>query len=107
MEKKKQYLAKVMNNWTYVGRTKNIALQSLSGKEDKEKEKNSNCNCREIKEKEKRKIKISRKTQLNESKILNEIENGRNRVKKDNRYLKTIFTVGLLKKIILEINLKK
>ena len=37
------------------------------------------------------KIKISRKTQLNESKILDEIENGRNRVKKDNRISKNNF----------------
>ena len=43
------------------------------------------------KDKEKEKIKISRKTQLNESKILDEIENGRNRVKKDNRISKNNF----------------
>ena len=89
--RKKQYLAKVMNNWTYVGRTKNIALQSLSGKEDKEKKKIPTVTAEKSKEKEKEKIKISRKTQLNESKILNEIENGRNRVKKDNRISKNNF----------------
>ena len=53
-----------MNNWTYVGRTKNIALQSLSGKEDKEKKKIPTVTAEKSKEKEKEKIKISRKNTI-------------------------------------------
>ena len=86
--RKRQYLAKVMNNWTFVGKIKDLALQSSPRKNNKENKKNSNLS----KTKEDQKIKLTEQTQPNESKkIFEEIEDGRKRVKNENRISKNNF----------------
>ena len=82
--RKKQYLAKVMNNWAFVGKTKNIALKN----EEKIQRKNTIATLPKVKKDKEIKLSL-RNEEKNE--ILEEIENGRNRVKKDNRILENSF----------------
>ena len=76
-----------MNNWAFVGKTKVSPLIIV-----KIQRKNTISNL--PKEKEDKEIKLSSRNK-EKKEILEEIDNGRNRVKKDSRILRIIFTVGL------------
>ena len=89
--RKKQYLAKVMNNWTFVGKTKNIALKN----EEKIQRKNTIAKSPEVKED--KEIKLSLRNEEKKKQILEEIDNGRDRVKKDNRILESSFYSRFMK----------
>ena len=89
--RKKQYLAKVMNNWAFVGKTKSIALNSSEIGQRK----NTISNL--LKEKEDKEIKLSLTNKVKKKEILEEIDNGRNRVKKDSRVLENNFYSRFIK----------
>ena len=89
--RKKQYLAKVMNNWAFVGKTKNIALKN----EEKTQRKNTIATL--PKSKKDKEIKLSLRNEEKKNEILEEIENGRDRVKKDNRILENSFYSRFIK----------
>lgn len=83
--RKKQYLAKVMNNWAFVGKTKTIALnnQERSLKQNKI----SNLS----KANQDKEIELSLRSNIKKKEILEEIDDGRNTIKKDNRILENNF----------------
>ena len=83
--RKKQYLAKVITNWAFVGKSKNIALKN----EEKIQRKNTIAALPKVKEDTE--IKLSLKNEVKKKEILEEIDNGRDRVKKDNRILENSF----------------
>ena len=94
--RKKQYLAKVINNWTFVGKTKNVALKN----EEKIQRKNTITTLPKVKED--KEIKLSLRNEEKKKEILEEIDNGRDRVKKDNRILENSFYSRFIKENKLE-----
>tara|TARA_Y100000022_G_scaffold194809_1_gene199678 strand:+ start:870 stop:1793 length:924 start_codon:yes stop_codon:yes gene_type:complete len=89
--RKKQYLAKVMNNWTFVGKTTDIALNT----EEKNQRKNKISNLSKVKKDKEVKLSLRSKVQKNE--IAEEIDVGRNRVKKDKRILENNYYSRFIK----------
>lgn len=94
--RKKQYLAKVMNNWAFVGKTKNIALKN----EEKIHSKNIIATLPIVKDD--KEIKLSLRNKAKKKEINEEIENGRDRVKKNNRILENSFYSRFIKENKLE-----
>ncbi len=89
--RKKQYLAKVMNNWTFVGKTTDIALNT----EEKNQRKNKISNLSKVKKDKEVKLSLRSKVQKNE--IAEEIDVGRNRVNKDKRILENNYYSRFIK----------
>ena len=89
--RKKQYLAKVINNWTFVGKTTDIALNT----EEKNQRKNKISNLSKVKKDKEVKLSLRSKVQKNE--IAEEIDVGRNRVKKDKRILENNYYSRFIK----------
>ena len=83
--RKKQYLAKVMNNWAFVGKTKKIALKNDAGGQKK----NTISNL--PKAKQDKEIELSLINKIKKKEVLEEIDDGRNTLKKDNRILENSF----------------
>ncbi len=89
--RKKQYLAKVMNNWAFVGKTKNIALNTEENKQRKNKVSNL------PKVKKDKEVKLSLRSKIQKKEIIEEIDVGINRVKKDKRKLENNYYSRFIK----------
>ena len=85
-----------MNNWAFVGKTKNIALKN----EEKIHSKNIIATLPKVKDD--KEIKLSLRNKVKKKEINEEIENGRDSVKKNNRILENSFYSRFIKENKLE-----